>query len=123
MSFLRSRAHSPVVLIDEPFSGTNTTERIAAARAVLGALSERSLVLATTHDVELQELLQDRFDMYHFTENPNRDDFFDYRLRTGPCTEGNALRLLARLGFPPRIINEATTFVGEHGRAGRPDSD
>lgn len=57
-SFLRPGAHSPLVVVDEPFSGTNTSERIAAAKSVLGALSEHSLVLATTHDVELQELLR-----------------------------------------------------------------
>ncbi len=113
LSFLNAGASSPLVVIDEPFSGTNTNERIAAAMSVLSALSGHSLVLATTHDVELQELLQDRFDMYHFTENPELDDFFDYNLRTGPCTEGNALRLLARLGFPPHVINEATSFIDE----------
>jgi len=113
LSFLNAGARSPLVVIDEPFSGTNTNERIAAAMSVLSALSKHSLVLATTHDVELQELLQDRFDMYHFTETPELDHFFDYNLRTGPCTEGNALRLLARLGFPPHVINEATSFVDE----------
>ena len=107
LSFLRAGPRSPLVVIDEPFSGTNTGERIAAARSVLRALSEDALVLATTHDVELQELLADRLDMFHFTENPERDDFFDYRLRTGPCTEGNALRLLARLGFPKEVIADA----------------
>jgi DNA mismatch repair ATPase MutS len=59
------------VVIDEPFSGTNATERIAAAKSVLSALSEHSLVLATTHDIELQGELWDRFDMYHFTRIQN----------------------------------------------------
>jgi hypothetical protein len=46
-------------LIDELFRGTNTVERLAAATAVLGELAERHTVLATTHDLELQELLGD----------------------------------------------------------------
>lgn len=41
-------------VLDEPFSGTNTAERIAIASAVLRALGQHSLVLVTTHDVELQ---------------------------------------------------------------------
>ncbi len=122
LSFLRAGERSPLIVIDEPFSGTNTSERIAAGKSVLGALSEHSLVLATTHDVELQDLLREQFDMYHFTENPDLDDFFDYHLRTGPCIEGNALRLLARLGFPPDIINEANTFVDERRKVTREKS-
>ncbi|MGH8288025.1 MAG: MutS-related protein [Steroidobacteraceae bacterium] len=117
LSFLRSGTRSTLVVLDEPFSGTNTTERIAAAKSVLDVLSEHSLVLATTHDVELQDLLRDRFDMYHFTENPELRSFFDYHLRTGPCTERNALRLLARLGFPPQVISEADAFIAERNRS------
>jgi hypothetical protein len=115
LSFLRSGAHSPLLVLDEPFSGTNTTERIAAAKAVLHALSVHSVVLATTHDVELQVLLADRFDLYHFQERPDLDALFDYVLRPGSCTEGNALRLLARVGFPPEIVGEAMAFVAGRG--------
>lgn len=61
--------------------------------------------------------------MYHFTENPELDDFFDYRLRTGSSTEGNALRLLARLWFPNRMIDEAHAFVPAHNKSGPPDAD
>lgn len=111
LSFLCNGVRSPLVALDEPFSGTNTTERIAAAKVVLEALSEHSLVLATTHDVELQDLLRGRFDMYHFTENPELPSFFDYRLRRGPSRERNALRLLARIGFPPHVIREADAFI------------
>ena len=115
LSFLRSGAQAPLLVLDEPFSGTNTTERIAAAKAVLHALSVHSVVLATTHDVELQALLADRFDLYHFQERPDLDALFDYVLRPGPCTEGNALRLLARVGFPAEIVAEALAFVAERG--------
>jgi hypothetical protein len=101
----------PVFVIDEPFSGTNTVERIAAAKAVLDALSRRSLVLATTHDVELQEILKHRFDRFHFTEDPDVEGFFDFRIRKGTCTEGNALRLLEKIGFPPAVTAEAVSFA------------
>lgn len=103
----------PIIVIDEPFSGTNTAERIAAANAVLAALAERGTVLATTHDVELQGLLGERFQAYHFREDPDVEGFFDYTLRSGPCTEGNALRLLAKIGFPPDVVADAVSVVGE----------
>jgi hypothetical protein len=109
LEFLSSaeRGEAAVLLIDEPFSGTNTRERVAAARAVLAALGRRCQVLATTHDVELQELLGDRFEQFHFREDADVEGFFDYRLRPGACTEGNALRLLAKLGFPRPIVEDA----------------
>lgn len=108
-SFLEKRSVDVwnVFVIDEIFSGTNTTERIAIAQAVLRALSRNALVLATTHDVELQEILDDCFDFYHFQEDPNVDGFFDYLLRSGKTSARNAIRLLARLDFPPEVIADA----------------
>jgi len=67
-----SRGECRVFVIDELFSGTNTTERIAAAKAVLQAISADAQVLATTHDAELQHLLTNRFDLYYFQEDPGR---------------------------------------------------
>ena len=52
-----------VFVVDERFSGTNTVERVAAARAVLGAISANAQVLVTTHDVELLTLLGDGFEL------------------------------------------------------------
>jgi hypothetical protein len=107
-----------IFVIDELFTGTNTTERVAVARAVLESLGEGSIVLATTHDVELQALLDERYDLYHFQESPDVDGFFDYRLRAGPATERNAIRLLGELGFPGRIIAKAMRYAREELPAG-----
>ncbi len=104
---LAERGDCRVFIIDEIFSGTNTAERIAAGKAVLDDLSRHAQVLATTHDVELQELLSERFERLHFREDPDVDGFFDYKLRVGASKERNAIRLLERVGFPPRIIEEA----------------
>ena len=106
---------SHVFLIDELFSGTNTVERIAAARAVLKSISANAQVLVTTHDVELQALLGERFELYHFREDPDVKGFFDYRLRLGRATERNAIRLLARMGFPDDVVNDALAFSAEEG--------
>jgi hypothetical protein len=101
-----------ILVIDEPFSGTNTIERIAVARAVLEALESRAIVLVTTHDVELQAMLGEGYALYHFQENPDADGYFDYRLRPGPATERNAIRLLDRLGFPREITGNALAYAG-----------
>ncbi len=120
LSFIESarQASCRVFLIDELFSGTNTVERIAAARAVLKSISASAQVLVTTHDVELQALLGERFDLYHFQEDPDVVGFFDYRLRPGRASERNAIRLLARMGFPDDIVRDALAFVSADGGAG-----
>jgi len=99
-----------IFLIDELFSGTNTVERLAAARAVLEVLSKDAQVLVTTHDVELQTSLAGRFDLYHFLENPDVDGFFDYQLRAGATVERNAIRLLGRMGFPEDVVTQALEY-------------
>ena len=120
-SFLESaqRGRCRVFLIDELLSGTNTVERIATARAVLDSLSSNAQVLVTTHDVELQALLGERFELFHFREDPNVEGFFDYRLRPGRATERNAIRLLARLGFPDDIVQSALNFAAREGGGDR----
>ncbi|MGH8190584.1 MAG: MutS-related protein [Rhodanobacteraceae bacterium] len=112
-SFLdrQARGGCTIFAIDELFSGTNTVERVAIARAVLESLGRRSLVLATTHDVELQAFLGDHYDLFHFQEDPKVDGFFDYRLRPGPTTERNAIRLLGEIGFPDGIIANAMKYA------------
>jgi len=106
-----ARNEGALIVLDEPFSGTNTVERVAIAKAVLQALGERALVLVTTHDVELQALLGARYALYHFQEDPDVDGYFDYRLRQGPAQARNAIRMLARLGFPQDVVAEAMSVV------------
>jgi hypothetical protein len=96
-----------VFLIDELFRGTNTLERVAAAKAVLERLGRRAQVLVTTHDVELQHLLRQNFLTFHFVENPALPEVFDYRLRAGVSTAKNAITLLEKIGFPADVIKEA----------------
>ncbi len=96
-----------VFLIDELFRGTNTPERIAAGKAVLESLGAHAQVLATTHDVELQQLLGPGFLTFHFIENPELPEVFDYRLHSGISTARNAIELLEKLGFPSDMVREA----------------
>jgi len=105
-------------LIDELFNGTNTIERLAAGRVVLESLADQSLVLATTHDVELQEDLGSRYDLYHFQENPDVEGYFDYRLRSGRSSQRNAIRLLEREGFPAEIVAGALAYSERYAQLG-----
>jgi predicted ATPase len=100
-----------IFILDEPFSGTNTVERIAIAKAVLSAISANAQILVTTHDVELQHLLGDRFELFYFQEDPTVESFFDHRLHSGASTQRNAIRVLERLGYPTAIIAEALATV------------
>jgi MutS domain V len=96
-----------VFIIDELFRGTNTPERVAAGKAVLESLGAHAQVLVATHDVELQRLLGPSFLTFHFVEDPELPQVFDYRLRPGISATKNAIRLLEKMGFPPAIVREA----------------
>ena len=79
------KEYPSLFLLDELFKGTNTTERIAAGKAILSALnSGNNIVLVATHDLELAELLRDEFDLYHFSEQIQQEELtFDYKLKKG----------------------------------------
>ncbi|HEX2866050.1 MAG TPA: hypothetical protein VHO03_03360 [Ignavibacteriales bacterium] len=95
-------------IIDEIFRGTNTVERLGISAAVLKQLNHNNLVLVTTHDIELQDLLDNSFSMYHFSEQVEGDRYyFDFRIKEGPCSSGNAIKLLELTGYPEQVTNEA----------------
>ena len=102
-----------VFVIDELLSGTNTVERLAASRAVLESLCRHAQVLVTTHDIELQSVLAENYDLFHFQEDPDVEGYFDYQLRQGPTTTRNAIRLLKRLGFPDDVVTSAMGYASE----------
>ena len=72
-------------LLDEIFKGTNTPERIAASKAVLSVLAGNgNLVFASTHDIELADLLSGEYNLYHFCEQIKQNRLhFDYLLKQG----------------------------------------
>lgn len=109
---LISEVNSPfqnIFLLDEVFKGTNTIERIAAAKAALSYLNQGpNLVIVSTHDLELPSMLQDQFDQYHFSESIENDRLhFDHKIKRGPLLSGNAIRILQISNYPEEIINEA----------------
>ena len=95
-------------VLDEIFRGTNTLERVSAGSAVLGHLTSRGVVIASTHDHELADHLRNEFELYHFSEVINGSEArFDYLLRKGPCTTRNAIKLLVLAGFPKDVTDLA----------------
>ena len=98
-------------VIDEVLRGTNTTERVAAATAILRHMTNgNAIVVAATHDRELTEGLTTEFESFHFTEMVDEDGIhFDYQIRSGPAVSTNAIQILKMLGYPEEIVAEATS--------------
>lgn len=95
-------------LIDEIYRGTNTVERISASTAVLKYLSNSNLTFVTTHDIELQTLLGEKYEMKHFSECVDGNRFyFDYKIKDGPCKTRNAIKLLELSGYPQQVVTNA----------------
>jgi DNA mismatch repair ATPase MutS len=106
-----TRPRRLLYLLDEILHGTNTAERLIAARAVLGHLLRAGAIGAvTTHDLTLAAdgALATASVPVHFTEQVTGDGTgpgtmtFDYRLRPGLATSTNALKLLALVGLASR---------------------
>jgi hypothetical protein len=92
-------------LLDEILHGTNSRERQIGARWILSELLQRgALGAVSTHDMELCRLspeLMSHTRLVHLREDVQGQEMtFDYKLREGPVSEGNALRLMRRIGLP-----------------------
>ena len=96
-------------ILDEVFKGTNTIERIASAKAILSFLNKNNnMVFVSTHDVELSALLANEYELYHFAEAiENNQFYFDHKLKAGPLKTSNAIRILEMYDYPAEIIEEA----------------
>jgi hypothetical protein len=111
-----SRQEIPCLcLVDEVFRGTNSLERISASAEVLVYLAKQNgLVLATTHDLELTQLVTDFYINYHFQEEIGEQGFlFNYQLREGPAETRNAIKLLRHVGYPEEITEAAERRIRE----------
>ncbi|MGH2349709.1 MAG: endonuclease MutS2 [bacterium] len=108
-------APSPaLVLLDEIGAGTDPTEGVALARALiehLHALGARTAV--TTHYSELKALAYDRPGIH------NASVEFDtvtlrptYRLLIGIPGRSNALTVATRLGLKPEVVEKAQGYLG-----------
>ena len=98
-----------LVIIDEIFRGTNTIERIAAAKSVLSYITaNQNFVFVSTHDLELAELLDEDFVVYSFSESKDgRVLVFDYILKQGLLKNTNGIAILKSMGYPEPVTDEA----------------
>jgi DNA mismatch repair ATPase MutS len=102
-------------LLDEIFKGANTIERISAGKAVLSSLAKaHNIVFVSTHDIVLADLLENEFELFHFSEKvDNRTVDFDYKLKEGKLKNRNAIRILEINDYPENIIKEAIELSKE----------
>jgi len=115
VSILRQLKPPALVLLDEIGAGTDPTEGVALARALIEHLQTRGVRTAvTTHYNELKALASTHpgiqnasveFDVQ--TLRPT------YRLLIGIPGRSNALTIAGRLGLDPGIIERAKSLVGE----------
>lgn len=92
-------------LLDEILQGTNSDDRRAAVFALVRELARRRATgVMTTHDLSLTELAHELprgVENHHFSERIEEGVMdFDYLLREGPLTRGNALELMRMLNLP-----------------------
>ncbi len=99
------RKQKPMLaLIDEIYKGTNSKDRIFAARETVKKLAKPYVfTILTTHDLELCSIEQDSgMDAanFHFCEHYHEDQIlFDYKIRHGICETANARYLLRMAGI------------------------
>jgi hypothetical protein len=100
-----SRGPLPLLfLLDELFSGTNSSDRRVGAEAVVRGLVERSAIgLITTHDLTLTQIadnLSERAANIHFADHlENGVPSPDFHARPGVVQHGNALVLMRAVGL------------------------
>ena len=102
----RRTPNSPALcfLLDEVLHGTNSRERNIGAKAVVRYLIEQgALGVVSSHDlglVELEALTEGRVKNVHFEDHIENDAMcFDYRMKPGPVSTSNALRLMRMVGI------------------------
>ena len=103
-----------IFILDEVFKGSNTIERVAAAKAILSFLNKKNnMVFVSTHDVELAGMLAAEYELYHFAESIEDGQLsFGYTLKKGPLKTSNAIRILELYNYPAEIIEEAKAISG-----------
>jgi len=105
-----------LLIVDEPFRGTNPTLRVPIVVAVLDFCGARDLVIAATHDLDVAAQVDARFARGYFAE-PDDNGRFDHKLRAGVSPASNALAMLVRAGYPRAIVAAVESKVGAQRRA------
>jgi len=103
-------------LIDEPFRGTNSSERTAAGIALAEhLLASGNLFLVATHEETLAQTAaaSDLAENHHFQEHLTEQGIeFDYLLCPGPASTRTAIRILEQEHYPPNLLDRARQLLG-----------
>jgi hypothetical protein len=91
-------------LLDEILHGTNSSDRLVGAEAIVRGLLQRGAVgLVTTHDLALARIvdeLEPRARNVHFEDHLEAGRVaFDFRLKEGVVTRSNAIALMRAVGL------------------------
>ena len=100
------------------FRGTNSVERLAASIEVLNYLAnDKDFVLVAMHDLQLSEILNDKYRNFHFQERMSEEGLsFDYKLHSGISKTRNAIALLEYVGYPKTVVENACKRINNTGR-------
>lgn len=104
------RKEPQIFVLDEILKGTNTRERISAAYAILKHLNnDNAIVIVSTHDLELIDLLsKERYSCQYLQESIINDELhFDYKLKVGQPQTTNAIKILELNNFPKEVTDLA----------------
>ncbi|GAC1635238.1 MAG: MutS family DNA mismatch repair protein [Candidatus Acidiferrum sp.] len=101
---LAEKEKALLFLFDELLDGTNSHDRRIGAEKLLRTLAEAGAMgMVTTHDLALTEIdgaIGAEVKNVHFEDNVERGKMrFDYRLREGVVTKGNAIELMRIVGL------------------------
>lgn len=93
-----------LIIIDEIFKGTNSTDRITGAKEVVRKLCKSHIMLfVSTHDLEICSLIDEKEiqgNNYHFLERYEENEIiFDYKIKDGKCNSKNAKYILRMAGL------------------------
>lgn len=97
--------HGAIFIIDEIFRGTNHLESVSAASAVLDSLSEKGMVIVSSHNLILGALLQHRLTPFCVKLS---EDNGQRILSPGVLETTNGIALLTSQGFDPLISTKAS---------------
>ncbi|HEY3248846.1 MAG TPA: endonuclease MutS2 [bacterium] len=109
-----SPAEGALVLLDEIGAGTDPTEGVALARAVIEHLHARGArTVVTTHYSELKALAYDHPGVQNGSVEFDTQSLRPtYRLLIGIPGRSNALTIAARLGLSPEVVARAQGYLG-----------
>jgi hypothetical protein len=100
-----------VVLIDEPFRGTNFAESTAAAAGLLRFLAQRCLVVAASHNLLLASLLSRHLTPWRVVVDASSKEL-KLHLEPGQLAAPNGLALLKTYSFDSEVSATAERVFG-----------